>query len=628
MIKYLTILSCFLTFASGSLRAQALSGKDLRAYRLRQVEDAYREKMHLPEQGGSGVNIPGTKNSEMESTLATNDSNEKISTGTPESEVHAAINPTDTANIVIGPMNISPSTGLAFPIYYTTNFGKTWSKSSFHPLPYQSETLTGGGDPVFAYDANGMLYMTWIDTWGGIADSSGSWYVDSSYAGMYWASSSDGGKTWQRAPNGYIGSGLMRETINIQTGALIVDTTNGFDDKEWIAVDRSNSPHRNTLYVAWTHLGTSKYGVMVRRKLPGVDSMEPPVQVSSDKFLSVQYTSLGIDNKGGLHVTFMGSLDTVNYAIYEAYSSDGGASFQPVVKISDADIPDQSADARVNGDTIFGIRRNGNYPCANLSIDTAGTGNLYEVWCALGVEADNGIGSQIYFSKSTDNGTTWSQPSIVNNDLDTESNTPDHFYPSIAVNGKGTVSVTWYDRREDPNNEIGRYYIAQSTNQGKTWTNAPVAAKPMDFNYVMKVNQNFGIGEYTQVLTTSNYTIPVWTDGRDDGGNLRVYAAFLTDAPAGVERLSTVTEGLELSDNYPNPFSSTTNLSFTLSTSAQTRLYVTNIAGQSIAGIFDGAAEAGEHDFVFDGGHLSNGVYYLNLESDLGIVRRAITILR
>jgi hypothetical protein len=55
---------------------------------------------------------------------------------------------------------------------------------------------------------------------------------------------------------------------------------------------------------------------------------------------------------------------------------------------------------------------------------------------------------------------------------------------------------------------------------------------------------------------------------------------------------------------------------------------VTNIAGQQVASIFDGMAAAGEHDFSFDGSRLANGVYYLNLETDLGIARNAMTILR
>ncbi len=616
MLKYFTYLSCIFLLSSGAARgqqlsSQRLSGDALRAYRLQQIQDAYREKMHLD----GPVVSSGGKTGESESTLATNDSNEKVSTSDPESEVHAAINPTDTNNIVIGPIHfLDKVNGMTLPIYYTTNFGGTWNKSAFQPLPYQSGvSIVGGGDPIFAYDANGMLYMSWIDLYQFSLSS------DTIQSAMYWAYSTNGGQSWQQPAQGYIGTGW-----EVESGFGVTATT-GLNDKEWMAVDRSNSPYRNTLYVAWTYLGELQYGVMVRSKPPGADSMGLPVQVSPDSLIRVQYTSLGVDAKGGLHVTYLGSSDGLNFGIYHSYSADGGQTFT-TERIADADIPGQSQDA--TSDLLYGVRAPGNYPCAHLSIDTSGTGNLYEVWCALGVEQDSGLGTQIYFSSSTDNGATWSTPSILNNDLDTDSNTPDHFYPSIAVNGKGKISVGWYDRREDPNDVIGRYYIGQSTDQGQTWTNAPVATQPMNFSKVFNVNGNFGIGEYTQVLTTPNYTIPVWTDGRDNTGKLEIYAAFLTGAAASVERVSSVSEGLQLSPNYPNPFGSTTNLSFTLETSAHAELYVTNITGQRVASIYNGMAEAGEHDFTFDGSELANGAYYLNLESDLGIVRQAMTILR
>jgi hypothetical protein len=633
-LKYFAFSFCILFIGMGSLRSQTITSKDLdlRAYRTRQILEAIKEKMHLPK----GV-VSGMRNDEESTLSVTIDSNEKISTSYPESEVHAAMNPTDTANIVLGPIHLD--NGMTLPIYYTTNFGVKWNKSTFQPQPYDPNAqISGGGDPVFAFDASGTVYMSWIDTYGSFTEIPGD-FVDSVLYGMYWAYSTNMGKSWQRTTNGYIGTGQEVILIDSATGAETLASNTGFDDKEWIAVDRSNSPYSNSLYVAWTHLGTTSSNVMVRRKIPGVDSMQPAVKASSDDFAAVQYTSLGIDAKGGLHVTFLGTYDTSNYGMYTVYSSDGGATFGPAVKISDADIPTRSADAISDGYTIYGIRQQGNYPCAHLSIDTSGTGNLYEVWCAIGVEADSELGSEIYFSRSTNNGATWSNPSIINNDLDTEMGQIDHFYPSIAVNAKGTISVTWYDRREDQiNNTVGRYYIGQSTDQGQTWTNGPVAVAPMNFSNVMLVNQNFGIGEYTQVLTTPNYVIPIWSDGRDNEGELRVYAAFLYSSPlvstaaltasASVERLSSVSEGLELSDNYPNPFSSTTSVSFTLETPAHAELYVTNITGQRIASIYNGMAEAGEHDFTFDGSQLANGVYYLNLESDLGIVRQAMTILR
>jgi len=51
-----------------------------------------------------------------------------------ESELHAAVNPADTNNIIISAMRQDPNSFLAplqFPTYYTKDFGATWQLSEF-----------------------------------------------------------------------------------------------------------------------------------------------------------------------------------------------------------------------------------------------------------------------------------------------------------------------------------------------------------------------------------------------------------------------------------------------------------------------------------------------------------------
>ena len=614
----------FLLGHSSLVRSQQpLSPEARKAYQKHQMEEAYKEKLHGSLDFNQGKNIQQNEGKGLPPS-PTGSVDVPVSSDIPESEIHAAINPADSNNLVVAAMRVD-NNGLNFPIYYTKNFGQTWEQSLFQPFPYDSNVLiAGGGDPVLTYDANGKLYLSWIDLY--VPRSA----QNKSYEGMYWASSTDGGETWQRAADGYIG----KDSGSANTGP----TT--FDDKEWLTVDRTNSPYRNTLYAAWIHFGgpNDLNGIVVRRKLPGADSMEPAVQVSSSNLAGVQFTSLGIDAHGGVHVTYYGTIDGVTYSLYHAYSSDGGSTFQPEVKIADMDLPQSSADALQ--DSIFGIRTNGTYPCPHLSIDTAGTGDLYTVWGALGTTTNLHHGANIYFSRSTDNGLTWSDPSIVNND---RANTDqlhytDHFYPSIAVNARGLVTVTWYDRREDTSNVVGRYYVAQSTDHGLTWTNYPVASRPMDFSAVGNQNFGFGIGEYTQVLMTPNYTIPFWADDRAEDGSVHIYTAFFPMNSSGIQtptngviqanRISSISTGVELLDNYPNPFTSQTKLAFKVNARTNARLYVTNTLGQTVASILNGVATEGEHDFTFDASKFASGIYYCNLETDLGIVRRAMTIAR
>ena len=612
-------ISLFLFAACSSLGY----GQESIASRQHEMDEIFKEKLHinpdslspelreslaLPNSPSKGAGSPSKGATSLPETL--------ISTSTPESEVHGAINPTDTNNIVISDMLNSGA--LAYPIYYTKDFGHTWPKSSFHPSPYESNaSILGGGDPVLAYDANGKLYMSWINLYT-LPTSPGITYI-----GMYWASSTDGGATWQRATNGYIG----KSTRTLVGRSYIYSE---IYDKEWLAVDRTNSPYRNTLYAAYAHYTTNNSpSIAVKRKLPTVDSMEAPVQASSTGMTATQATSIAVDAHGGVHVTYMGSFDQQIYSLFHAYSADGGVTFKPQVKISNIDIPYTSSDARNEG--IRGVRYGGTFPSPFLTIDTAVTGNLYMVWDAYGTDADEGHGADVYFSRSTDNGQTWDTAIVINND--TVLNYTDHFLPVIAVNGQGTITVTWYDRREDPNNISGRYYMAQSTDQGLTWTNSPVASQPMNFQrFIYAPPSNpFGLGEYTQVLTTSNYTIPIWTDGRTNNGTLRIYTEFIPKATSGVtrpDRITSVSEGMELLDNYPNPFSMETKLAFKVDARVHATLYITNMLGQMVATVFDGIADAGEHDFTLEAAKLGSGTYYCNLETDLGTQRKAMTITR
>jgi hypothetical protein len=615
-----------LLFSAGSINAQQthtrqapapLTREQIRTLQLHDIDETIKEKSHPADEW----DVPAEKGSMQSEGLGEG----KVGTSYPESEVHAAINPRDTNNIVVSPIHNGGS--FYMPIYYTTNFGSTWGKSNFSPKPLMGGiTVQGGGDPLFAFDADGKLYYTWIDTY---VFSNGS---DTTHGVIYWASSTDGGKTWQRSAHDVVTSNWTQyDASHIQ-----IANTTGFDDKQWLAVDRTNSPYHNSLYMAWTKIGKDDAAVMLTVKRAGVDSFSTPVRVSTPDLIKVQYTSIGIDAHGGVHVTFMGSKDRQYYGIYHAYSADGGKTFQAPFKIADADVPNQSFDAV--GVTMFGVRLPGNYPCPHLSIDTAHTGNLYMVWNAYGTTDNLGYGSQIYFSRSTDNGTTWSDTVRVNSDPQTDL-VIDHFFPTIAVSGDGTITAGWYDRREDPdNNQIGRYYLGVSTDQGAHWANMPVATKPMDFAHVQDKSggqtYGFGVGEYTQMLVTPNYTIPIWADDRTNDGNLRIYASFIPSSQIFLSsavaptQVASVEGGLSLSATYPNPASSIIHSTYQLEAGSHVHASITDARGDILKSLFDQNSSEGQHDFSFDVSQLASGTYYLTLESERGYVSRAFTVSR
>ncbi len=70
-----------------------------------------------------------------------------------------------------------------------------------------------------------------------------------------------------------------------------------------------------------------------------------------------------------------------------------------------------------------------------------------------------------------------------------------------------------------------------------------------------------------------------------------------------------------LSENYPNPFNPTTNIEFTVRDNGPATLKVYNIAGQVVAELFNGQAEAGKiYLETFNASRFASGIYFTVLQ--------------
>ena len=84
-----------------------------------------------------------------------------------ESEIHAAINPVDTNNIIVAAMKFGEGflgPELTFPIYHTNDFGESWQLAEFNGVNDQSgfQIVAGGGDPIIVFDSEGTAYLSWL----------------------------------------------------------------------------------------------------------------------------------------------------------------------------------------------------------------------------------------------------------------------------------------------------------------------------------------------------------------------------------------------------------------------------------------------------------------------------------
>ncbi len=83
--------------------------------------------------------------------------------------------------------------------------------------------------------------------------------------------------------------------------------------------------------------------------------------------------------------------------------------------------------------------------------------------------------------------------------------------------------------------------------------------------------------------------------------------------------------GFTMKQNYPNPFSSITNISYTLSKPAHVELSVYNMLGQKIATLFDGEMSAGTHSDRWDAQNVPSGIYFLKINvGNNSIIKKAL----
>ncbi|MBX7154676.1 MAG: T9SS type A sorting domain-containing protein [Candidatus Kapaibacterium sp.] len=589
----------------------------------KQAEEVLRKRI-ADEQArrASGSTIEPVIREEDEVILAATDVNKKVTVGNnQESEIHAALNPIDNNNMVCSANGINTSTGMYMPLYYTKDFGTTWRKSTYKPGPKNTGAFVlGGGDPMFAYDANGKLYFSWINLYseGGFTELP---------MAMYWIHSSDGGATWNRNTTDdavLMGNILVQDQLNSVVA-----------DKQWMMCDISDSPYKNNLYCSLLHTAPGEERIGVRIKPANATGFtDQTLRPKNKDYTFNQFTSIDVDDKGWVHASFVGSHETdkefKQMEVWQMVSKDGGASFLPEVKVSNAYFLAQDPAGGVKPPTApTGIARVQTLPqiACDKFTDSPYKGNVYCVWTAVGVSKDEGKGLDIYFSRSTNGGETW-LPAVVVNDDKTSNQTATQAYPTIAVNKNGVIGIAWHDRREDPSDINADYYMTYSFDGGKTFiknfavTNAPTV-------YSTFTGQNeFGMGEYNQLLMTENFAVPFWGDGRSQA--MRIYMAKVSISsnpelfPLGAEEITPVSDELSVQEAQPNPAVGNTQISFALAAPSDVEYILTDVQGNVIQRNTLGVQTEGTHTITVPLQQVASGSYFIRINTKFGYAVRKI----
>ncbi len=96
---------------------------------------------------------------------------------------------------------------------------------------------------------------------------------------------------------------------------------------------------------------------------------------------------------------------------------------------------------------------------------------------------------------------------------------------------------------------------------------------------------------------------------------------------AGIAEDIALLKGYKLEQNFPNPFTNSTRINYTLPTGSFTTLKVYDVTGNEIITVVNGDKQAGNHSVNLNSKRLKSGIYYYRLESgDISLSKRFIYI--
>jgi hypothetical protein len=406
---------------------------------------------------------------------------------TPQSETSITVNPNNPMMLVGGSNEI---VRLPMRGYFSSNGGKSWGAVDV-PLPPPATTngTDFGSDPGVAFDTRGNVYYSFIVV-----------FFNRTFAAiqgteMAVAKSFDGGKSWPQVT-----------FFNFNSGS------GKFNDKPMIAVDTNpNSLFRDNVYVGWDTVTSGKSSanddLLFARSTDGGLTFSSPVALNNPTGGPRQVIGADpfVGPNGEVYVAWH---DVQQNLLMVNSSFNGGATFgqqqviAPTVVAFDDAIP-----AMASRHALL-------YPaCDTDRSSSANHGTLYCSW--MDETASNG--TDIFVSRSTDRGASWSAPVRVNDDP--TGVRKDQFNQWLSVDpASGSINLSWNDARNDPADIKTDIFFSQSTDGGLSFASNVKVTTAMSDESADNPCADAGnqYGDYEGIVAFGGNIHPIWTDGRFD----------------------------------------------------------------------------------------------------------------
>jgi hypothetical protein len=354
---------------------------------------------------------------------------------------------------------------------WSVSTNKAQSFTTQGPLP--NSTDGDAGDPVLAPNlTTGALYFSTLPLNAG--------------NGIQFFTSNDNGLTFGAPVNsapGFSGSSIL--------------------DKDWMAVDNFSGSGQGNIYQTFTDFA-SRTIIKLTKSTDGGVTWGPSGGTTigpSNHLAQGSYVTVGPD-----HTVYVFYLDGTTFnrqQIMVSKSTDLGNTFSSPTVVATLKT------TGVNGDLglVGGFRTNA-FP--HVAINKV-TGAIYVAYNDKGTAS--GDNSDVFFTQSTDGGTTWSSAVKVNDDA----TTTEQYQPDIAVTPDGTrLFMGWYDDRLDSTNMTFNWFGATASISGGTvtfGTNFQIStnSSPIVINQDPDIALGY-MGDYDQAVGIPGFFLTTWGD--------------------------------------------------------------------------------------------------------------------
>ena len=402
-------------------------------------------------------------------------------------ETSITIHPTN-ANIVLSTaLGIDTNASHArIGWYYTTDGGAEWKGRD--TLPTHDNLTLPMADETAAIDLNGNLFISGFYGFPG-----GDFVLNRS---------TNGGLDWGRT--------------DIPTSDQV--------DKPHIAIDiNPGSPYRDYIYASFTGFNTvAPDPVKFQRSTDGGQTFSAPANISGGISGSgfAFGTNLAVNGEGVLYASWVGLtsggiLTPGAVPLGFNLSTDGGASWGTAVAITTVN----NIGTRTKGGNTI---RAWSYP--SMSVDCSASPR--RGWIYIVYSERNPTTSDVFFIRSTNGGSSWSNRIRVNQDKGVN----DQWQSWSSVDpATGNLYVIYYDSRKFPANDSAEVYISWSIDGGDTFQDVLVSGVPFLPKAVRHPVLTNYMGSYIGIAALRDTVWACWNDNRT--GFHQAYASRVVALP-------------------------------------------------------------------------------------------------